>query len=97
MHEKKREFKIVFNLMLKYKSPKIFDFIKRVHLDIDFDNDMQKLLQINSFETVSYLMLKYGIYQKEKVFTNCMRILASSQDLESPSFIDEDAQDPEYL
>lgn len=77
LHEKKKEYKVVFNLMLKYKSPKIFDFMKRVHLDIDFENDMPKLLMINPFETVSYLMLKYGTYQKDQVFTNCMRILSS--------------------
>lgn len=51
--------------MLKYKQPKIFDYIKRVHLDIDLENDMPKLLFINPYETVDYLMMKYGIYQKE--------------------------------
>ena len=62
LHEKKKDHKIVFNLMLKYKLPKIFDFIKKVHLDIDLENDMQRLLVINPYETVDYLMLKYGKY-----------------------------------
>ena len=69
--------------MLDHSYPKIFDFIDRTKTNIKLEIDLPKLLMINAPEAVNKVLTKFGIYQKERVFEECYRILKSEY-LESP-------------
>jgi hypothetical protein len=80
--------------MLDYRYPKIFDFIDRTKTNIKLDSHLPKLLMINAPEAVNKVLTKFGIYQKERVFEECYRILKSEY-LESPVTKEDNDEDGE--
>lgn len=60
LHELNRDYQTAFHILVKIKSSKLFEFLKKVKLDFDLPTYLGKLLLIDSSQTVDYMLKKYG-------------------------------------
>lgn len=58
-----KDYKTAFSILVKMKSPKIFEFLRKVQLDIDLKKYLGKLLKIDSSSTVDYILQRFGRYE----------------------------------
>ena len=60
LHMLNRDFPTAFHILVKMKDKKVFDFLKKVQLDINLSKYLGKLLLIESSLTVDFVLQRYG-------------------------------------
>ena len=60
LHDLNRDFHTAFNILVKLKDKRLFDFLRRVKIDFNLQEFLGKLLLIDSKQTVDYLLRKFG-------------------------------------
>lgn len=72
LHYLDKDYKTAFSILVKLKSNRIFDFLKRTQLDFDFPKYLGKLLQIDPEQTVEYILQRFGRIQQLKIVDRCV-------------------------
>ena len=55
-----RDFPTAFHILVKMRDKKVFEFLKKIQLDINLQKYLGKLLLIESQLTVEFILQRYG-------------------------------------